>query len=84
MSLYTEPETTHNLEGPEDEQVEGGNENGQLWLGKKNFIEISVHLRSHAGEFFSSILRWGVTERMFEAQRTAPLYGHPLITNTSL
>ena len=52
MWLYPEPETTRSLEGPADEQVQGVNENGQLWLGKKNFIEISVHLRGHAGEFF--------------------------------
>ena len=30
MWLYTEPETTRSLEGLEDEQVQGGNENGQF------------------------------------------------------
>lgn len=30
MWLYAEPKTTRSLEGPEDEQVEGGNENGQF------------------------------------------------------
>ena len=30
MWLYTEPETTLSLEGPEDEQVQGRNENEQF------------------------------------------------------
>ena len=30
MWLYTEPETTRRLEGPEDDQVQGGNENGKF------------------------------------------------------
>ena len=28
--VYTEPETTRSLEGPEDEQVQGENKNGQF------------------------------------------------------
>ena len=30
MWLYAEPKTTRSLESPEDEQVEGGNENEQF------------------------------------------------------
>ena len=30
MWLYTEPETTRDLKGPEDEQVQEENENGQF------------------------------------------------------
>ena len=42
----------------------------ELGLRKKDFIAISVHLRGRAN-FFSSILRWCVTERMDGAQRAA-------------